>query len=225
MASWMVHLRVADKLLDKLPNLAETEFVVGNIAPDSGVPNEDWSAYFPNKEVSHFKMARENGKKGICVEEYIRQYFTEEMRIGYSQKQYSFYLGYLVHLLTDILWKKEIFETAVEAEKEEYVLDPAKMVWKWKADWYDLDFCYLRDNPRFRAFEIYEMAKGFSNTYLDIFAEDAFDNRRKYITEFYHQENDNLDREYPYLTKEEMDTFVERAEKFVIQELQELHIW
>ena len=42
MASWMVHLRIADILLDQLPGLRPVEFIVGNLAPDSGVPNADW---------------------------------------------------------------------------------------------------------------------------------------------------------------------------------------
>ena len=45
MASWMIHLRVADLLMDKIPGLDEIAFVMGNIAPDSGVPNADWTAY------------------------------------------------------------------------------------------------------------------------------------------------------------------------------------
>ena len=55
MASWMVHLRIADEILKRMEGLDETAFVIGNIAPDSGVPNEDWSKYFPPKNVSHFK--------------------------------------------------------------------------------------------------------------------------------------------------------------------------
>lgn len=43
MASWMVHIRIADLLLNKFKKLEETEFVMGNIAPDSGVPSDDWS--------------------------------------------------------------------------------------------------------------------------------------------------------------------------------------
>ncbi len=38
MASWIVHLRIADQLLDQIPDLKSTEFVVGNIAPDSVSP-------------------------------------------------------------------------------------------------------------------------------------------------------------------------------------------
>ena len=41
MASWMVHLRIADKILDRIETLDESAFVLGNIAPDSGVPNEE----------------------------------------------------------------------------------------------------------------------------------------------------------------------------------------
>ena len=56
MASWMIHLRVADLLLDRIPDLDETAFVMGNIAPDSGTVSPDWSQYFPPKSVSHFKL-------------------------------------------------------------------------------------------------------------------------------------------------------------------------
>jgi len=42
-------------LLGLFNSLEETEFVVGNIAPDSGIPSEDWSYYTPSSEVSHFR--------------------------------------------------------------------------------------------------------------------------------------------------------------------------
>ena len=60
MASWMVHLRIADKLLDQLKDIDETAFVMGNIAPDSGVPNEDWTKFTPPKTVSHFNDGKYN---------------------------------------------------------------------------------------------------------------------------------------------------------------------
>ena len=64
-ASWMVHLRIADLLLERFQHIKNTEFVVGNIAPDSGVPNEDWTYYTPLKEVSHFW----DEKKQIQIEQ------------------------------------------------------------------------------------------------------------------------------------------------------------
>ena len=40
MATWMVHLRIADGIMKEIPKLERQEFIMGNIAPDSGVPTE-----------------------------------------------------------------------------------------------------------------------------------------------------------------------------------------
>ena len=202
MASWMVHLRIADKLLDSIPCLSPTEFIVGNIAPDSGVPNEDWSAFSPPTSVSHFKSA---GKKAD-PDAFAARYFTRPQE--YNRKQYSFYLGYLTHLLTDVLWSEQIARPALDRAGKADAPDREEFIWKLKKDWYDLDFKYLRDHPEFRAFRIYREAVDFKNVYMEEFSPDAFDNRRQYITGFYLAGREDLDREYPYLTQAEMDGFV-----------------
>lgn len=220
MASWMVHLRIADKLLDAIPGLSPTEFVVGNIAPDSGVPNADWTSFTPSTTVSHYRRDS-GGKVGkiIDIPAYIRQYFTPEQQNGYSARQYSFYLGYLVHLLTDIEWSDKIavpsFQKFIRGEAS--ARNP--LVAKIKDDWYDLDYLYLRKHPDFRAFRIYRKAEGFVNEFMEEFSADAFDNRRAYITDFYLQENDHLDREYPYLTEADAEAFVENAAAQILQAL------
>lgn len=211
MASWMVHLRIADLLLDEFKDVEKTEFIVGNIAPDSGVPSEDWSYYIPSTKVSHFR----GEDKRIQLEEYIKKYFTDEMQRTYKNTQYSFYLGYLTHLMTDILWQEQIADTCMENHGQEIQEDRQKFIWKMKADWYDLDFLYLLKNPDFRAFKIYKNAIGFQNTYMDIFAEDAFDNRREYIVGFYSEKRENLEREYPYLNEQRMNRFVIETKKAV----------
>lgn len=207
MASWMVHLRIADKLLDRLPGLSPTEFIVGNIAPDSGVPNNDWSEFTPNTTISHFKAA---GKKAD-PEAFARKYFTPEQRSGYDSQQYAFYLGYLTHLITDVLWVRDIYEPSKLKFAELRMTEGKNFIWKLKEDWYDLDFKYLRDHPGFRAFRVYLGAVGFVNTFMEEFSADAFDNRRQYITGWYLEGKNNLDREYPYLSEVEMDNFVDRA--------------
>ncbi len=243
MASWMVHLRVADLIMGQIGQqmvsnksgdirstsiLDKTAFVMGNIAPDSGVPTEDGSAYVPDKKTSHFKtmrgaqimaesMGRREGKPQIDIESFVEKYFTREQREGYDQRQYSFYLGYLVHLLTDVLWVREIYWPAVQAEAEAYSADHMGTVRKWKRDWYDLDFLYLREHPDFRAFHIYKDAVDFHNDLMEEFSQDAFENRRQYITWFYGQERDGLDRYYPYLNQEQMDAFVGLAVREIVQ--------
>ncbi|MCM1118424.1 MAG: hypothetical protein NC543_03600 [bacterium] len=219
MASWMVHLRVADKLLERLEGIAETEFVVGNIAPDSGIPNADWTAYTPSTEVSHFKTYLEDGTVQIDVESYLGQYFTPEQRAGYDRGQYSFYLGYLTHLLTDIEWVAQVYAPSKARYPQAYEEDPHKLLWTLKKDWYDLDFLYLKKHPNFRAFQIYENAEGFVNRYMDRFARDAFDNRRQYITGFYRGGREDIEREYIYLTEAQAEQFVEDCVEAVTDRL------
>ena len=207
MASWMVHLRIADKLLDRIPNLSPVEFIVGNIAPDSGVPNADWSAFRPSTKISHFKNAANRADPdGLAA-----KYWTADKRNGYDSRQHSFFLGYLTHLLTDVAWVEEIYQPSQEKFSQLLRAEPDQFIWKLKADWYDLDFKYLRDHPGFRAFRAYLGAVGFRNDFMEEFSPDAFDNRRAYITDFYLQGRENLDREYLYLTEAEMDAFTSRT--------------
>ena len=205
MASWMVHLRIADKLLDQIPDLSPTEFIVGNIAPDSGVPNADWSAFSPPTSVSHFRT----DEKKADPEAFAAKYFTQPQ--NYTLEQYSFYLGYLTHLLTDVLWSEQIARPSLVLHGKTDAPDREEFIRQLKKDWYDLDFKFLQDHPMFRAFRIFREAVDFENCYMGEFSSDAFENRRRYITSFYLEGRENLNRDYPYLKESEMDAFVENA--------------
>ena len=219
MASWMIHLRIADQLLDQIPGLDETAFVIGNIAPDSGVPNEDWSVYFPPKSVSHYKAKGENGNTFDLVS-FVREHFSPEMIRSFSLREFSFFLGYYAHLLTDVEWISEVLQPSFAAHPGRARRDPAAFVWELKRDWYDLDFRYLEEHPDFRAFRIYEQSGEFRNDLMDIFSEDAFSNRRKYICGYYRGEHGNLYREYPWMAPEQADHFVTGAARRVLSALQ-----
>lgn len=208
MASWMVHLRIADRLLSELKGIDETAFVIGNIAPDSGVPNEDWSKYTPPKAVSHFKT-KPDDELFFDIDKFCAEYFNEELIKTYNAKQYSFFLGYYVHLLTDIEWTREVYSELLKAYPEEAKADKYKLIWAAKGDWYDLDFLYLEQHPDFRAFYIYENAVDYENEFMNMFDRDAFENRRQYICGFYRgNQHGDLHREYTYLTSEQAEAFV-----------------
>ena len=216
MASWMVHLRIADKMLDKLNDIDGTAFVMGNIAPDSGVPNEDWSQFNPPKVISHFKT-KPDDELFFDIDKFCAEYFNEELIKTYSKKQYSFFLGYYIHLLTDVEWTRDIYYELLKAYPEETKADKNKLIWTAKGDWYDLDFLYLEQHPDFRAFSLYENAVDYENDLMDLFSRDAFENRRQYICGFYRgDQHGDLHREYTYLTPERAEKFVEdTVEKLV----------
>ena len=86
MASWMIHLRIADRLLYELGELDETAFIMGNIAPDSGVPNEDWSQFTPPKAISHFKT-KSDDELFFDIDKFRAEYFNDELIKTYNKKQ------------------------------------------------------------------------------------------------------------------------------------------
>ena len=56
---------------------------------------------------------------------------------------------------------------------------------------------------------------------MDIFGRNAFENRREYIVGFYTAGKDDLDHEYNYLNKAQMDAFVEESVVTLLEQLQE----
>lgn len=221
MASWMIHLRIADELLMRLPRIDETAFVMGNIAPDSGVPNSDWTEYHPPKAITHFYKKTESGRT-IDVDSFCKRHFDPALISAYSLKEYSFFLGYYLHLLTDVRWTETILSGLKTDYPNAYAENKHKLIEAAKEDWYDLDFLYLEKHPDFRAFAVYENAVGFDNVYMDIFSRDAFDNRRQYICGFYHSKaHGDLYRAYKYLTWDQADAFVKDTSTWLLEQIKQ----
>lgn len=99
MASWVTHLIIADKVMKLFPELNRRGFCVGNIAPDCNVENEDWTSFTPPREVTHWM----NGERKVAsdCDSFYNEYLHKYNNIIKSQEQYSFLLGYYVHLITD----------------------------------------------------------------------------------------------------------------------------
>jgi hypothetical protein len=55
MATWIVHIRIAERLLEQIDGLDSPYFAIGNVAPDSGIPEENWETFDPPAEVLHFQ--------------------------------------------------------------------------------------------------------------------------------------------------------------------------
>ena len=215
MATWMAHLRIADKLLDLFDFVDQSEFIMGNIAPDSGIPCG--MEYVPDKKTSHFMIKNSDGKSTFGWQQFSEKYLSCEKIKTYDKKEFSFFLGYLTHLMSDLKWIEAVHIPLKEKDGENYRKDKNATIWKWKKDWYDLDHQFIRDNPDFRAFSICKNAAEFKNTYLDFFSETAFDERRAFIVDFYSHFTNDLDREYVWLTEEVMKQYVEKAVGFILE--------
>jgi len=145
MATWISHLRIADNLLKLLPGLDNEQFAIGNIAPDSGIPDEKWEKFNPPGEVTHFK-ANEKSKVPLADLEFYRHYLALLPWPGTDSKRYSFLTGYFFHLITDNLWSAIISDPTRERYKAQFDADRG-FIWEVKKDWYGLDFVYVRSHP------------------------------------------------------------------------------
>ena len=61
MSTWVTHLMIADRVLERVPELDRHNFCVGNIAPDCNVENDDWTQFTPSREVTCFFISAKNG--------------------------------------------------------------------------------------------------------------------------------------------------------------------
>ena len=215
MASWMVHLRVADRLLDRLPEAEPTWYVVGNLGPDCGEPtNRDATQYTPPKSVTHWQTARAKHD----AEAFWRAYLEG----GGDPTRRSFYLGYWTHLLTDERWVADVARPIKERFAREYAEDYPGYVRRVRQDWSDLDRLFLREHPSFRAYRLLEAVERFPNDgLLPYYSETAIERRLRAIAAAYRQPCGEVDRVYPYLSRAEMDRFVDRCAEAVWLALQD----
>lgn len=212
MASWIVHLRVADRLLDRIPGVAPTAFIVGNIGPDCGAITDVPGEYDPPNCITHYSPG---GRKRDCEPWRFRGEYLPDP----DPVRHSFYLGYYVHLWVDCLWFERVF-VGIETAHAAYFAEDPMRIFSMKQDWYDQDARYLRDHPDFRAFRMLCSVQDFPNTYLNFYGPDVFSRQIRYIEQFYAPTDRNLEREYEFLDQQTMDAFVEEAARDILLTLQ-----
>lgn len=106
MANWVTHLILADRLLDRFPDLHRRGFCVGNIAPDCNIENADFTAFTPPREVTHW-MCGEKKQLSDC-EGFVQAQILPCDKKCFSDERYAFLLGYYAHLVTDAAFQQMI---------------------------------------------------------------------------------------------------------------------
>lgn len=107
MATWVTHLMIADTVLKETPSLDRRGFCVGSVAPDCNIENEDWTAFTPPREVTHWM----NGNRKIAADcdRFLNEYLLPRMQQKeLSNEEYSFLLGYWAHLVEDAEFQRYI---------------------------------------------------------------------------------------------------------------------
>ena len=164
MATWVTHLMIADGVLKHFSSLDKRGFCVGNIAPDCNVENEDWTAFTPPREVTHW-MQGERKNASDC-DAFFEEYIARRRNQIQSAEEYAFLLGYYAHLITDAAFQKMIRDKdrveaawrrigqsddlrAAGAGMEQTWDNVKKLIPKrvWTGQIYSLEAEYLKANP------------------------------------------------------------------------------
>ena len=198
MATWIAHLRVAEAIVQRWPIDEHTAFYVGNLGPDCGEPNEDWTEFSPPTEVSHWSTTYK--KNTIDPEAFYQTYLSGSWD--------DFYLGYYIHLHCDLLWDRDVGKVARDRFKQGF--QTPGFIWTIKEEWYAHDNRFLMAHPGWEPFRRICRIKHFPNHYLDYYPEHAFTRQMKYICNFY-QTHPFHDDEFKYLSLEEYEAYVETA--------------
>lgn len=219
MGTWISHFRVAESLLERWPGLDARQFVIGNVAPDSGRPNHDWTSFDPPKSVTHFLQPGED--EGRIRDLTFYREFVHPLRGG-DPARFSFMLGYFAHLVTDNLWMHLIGHSTQQAFAAEFAQDKAATWERVKDDWYGLDHKYLRDCPD-NAFVRWVVDAPNPPSPFSFLPSDALAYRLDDLRGFYSRpEEFVLDREYPYLSEASMDRAVQDCAREIALLLEQL---
>lgn len=211
MASWIAHLRIAENLLREIPALDESLFAVGNVAPDSGIPDEKWENFSPPSVVSHFQDSADVHRSCRDLDLYRR--YLQPLDSASNVHETSFLWGYFFHLLTDNLWSIRVGRPTHESHVAEFDADK-NFIWEVKKDWYGLDFLYLHEHPG-SIFQRVFLRADYNGVDYDFMPAEAISQRVAYIKQYYQRDDDETRsmcaRPFIYLSKNEMDDFVTHA--------------
>ena len=236
MATWITHLMIADGVLERIPNLDRHGFCVGNIAPDCNVENEDWTAFTPSREVTHW-MQSERKKASDC-DAFCDEYILKRKDKIESAEEYAFLLGYYSHLITDAAFQAMIRdEDRVRAvwmrikADEELSVTGAGMDETWDSvknlipkkdrmrEIYAIEAEYLNYHPSSGYLTEILPLKSFPD-YIDYLPKGSI--VRKIGVMGYLPEAGELSTEFISISKEEYDTFTIKAINTVVEKIRKI---
>jgi hypothetical protein len=224
MATWIAHLRIAEGLLARVQGLEAAQFAIGNVAPDSGIPeDEERTKFNPPVQVTHFQNPDSPTRDPADLDFYRR--CLRDVDPVSDALRFSFRFGYFCHLVTDGLWSLKVGRKTKARFPKEFAADP-NFIWTVKDNWYGLDFLYARSHPDCLFWRVFLDAQPVAAD-LDFLPAEALTQQLAYIKEYYQRRDPDIETmiqtPYIYFTQSEMDAFINET----LDDLQRLHrlIW
>jgi hypothetical protein len=102
----MVHFKTAYSVLSKTgaADIDQPLFYIGSLAPDSVHSRQNYT--LADRSYSHFK-SKDVSQWFENINRFLLEYKTSS--------DFSFYLGYAVHIMTDIIWEEKVFKRFLQS--------------------------------------------------------------------------------------------------------------
>jgi hypothetical protein len=209
-ATWIAHLRVAERVHTRIPQTHFDQFLAGSIAPDSGVLAADNKSYVPPSQVSHYI----DPKRPKWTREDLRFHAEHVRPTDISTPDGCFMLGYYCHLLLDNMWSHYIWRPAKLRHANQRLTEPID-IQVHKTDWYGQDRIFLNNNHAWPIWRLFRQTICGCDR-IPFYTSSTITNKIRDIVRAYELTAvpDHLGR---YLTAETMDAFVDFASQFTIE--------
>jgi hypothetical protein len=223
MASWVVHFRIAETLLNQISGLNEEKFALGSVAPDSGMPDARWENFTPPTTVTHFQDP--DDPQHVCADlDFFRRHLLP-LRPAPDPGLFSFRLAYFFHLITDNLWSLKIGRPTLEKFAAQFAADK-DFIWEVKKDWYGLDFIHLHEHAGCIFWRVFRDAQPERGG-LDFLVPESLAWSVAHIQKYYQATGEELQKAYNrpciYLSQAEADRFVEESARRLVRIYQ--YLW
>lgn len=216
LTTWLAHLRIAEKVKERISDIALPYLMIGSIAPDSGCPDETFRNYNPPKEITHFTKNQEGDKKIIDLDAFYEKYLSPSKIITRSDNTRSFLWGYYFHLIADCIWvdkyllpNKKLYDAENHEDKD--------FISIMREEIYALDFLYLQQNGS----EIIEKFKNIKPelNFFNEFEPSYIYECQQRIVEYYEKNQYTLDRDYRFYYIDKIEEFINEATQKCIEVL------
>jgi hypothetical protein len=178
MATWVMHTRIAEILLNEGYRFAVEPFLIGNVAPDAGSSTDFHAPLNPPKHITHWYDS--NGV--IDAESFYSAHVADK---PLNDPATSFFIGYYFHLLADMEWQTSIWRPLLtHPEYGTRLQTDINFLEKVYDDAHTFDYMFLEQHPNF----IYHRVLATIDTapyYLDYLPTGLLTNHVRLIQSFY----------------------------------------
>jgi hypothetical protein len=217
LATWLTHLRIAERIKERIPGISLPYLMIGSIAPDSGTPDEQQTTYNPPKELTHFKTTIHGNKNKIDLEAFYNKYLAPPKIINRSDKTRSFLWGYYFHLIADSYWIENYLNPLQKEYDHKLEQEDKDFMDIMREETYALDFEFLKKTE-------YELLNKFKDIKVDINFFNEFEpshiKKCQARIVIYYEQKQNPDISSNKFYKEEtLEQFITEAAKLCVEKL------